>query len=70
MLRHHQSIWIDIICGYMQRKHHVTTPSKYMDRYNLWIYAEETSCSKYMDRYNSWIYAEETSCYDTIKGYG
>ena len=33
-----------IIRGYMQRKHHVTTPSKYMDRYNSWIYAEETSC--------------------------
>ena len=44
MLRHHQSIWIDIIRGYMQRKHHVTTPSKYMDRYNSWIYAEDTSC--------------------------
>ena len=44
MLRHHQSIWIDIIRGYMQRKHHVMTPSKYMDRYNSWIYAEDTSC--------------------------
>ena len=51
----------------MQRKHHVTTPSKYTDRYNSWIYAEETSC---YDNKSIWIYAEETSCYDTIKGYG